>query len=122
MMPTPFDYCPTLEGPRVTVRPLRKDDWEGMFSAAANPRVWENHPVSDRYQESVFRGFFEDAIASGSAFAFVDRENDRIIGSSRQTAPEVPQDLGQPNWVCVSPSCSTYPIQEFCFRNRFRRL
>lgn len=54
-----------------------------MFLAAANPRVWENHPVKDRYQEPVFRGFFDDALASGSAFTFVDHENDKIIGSSR---------------------------------------
>lgn len=82
-MTIPFDFSPTLEGPRVTVRPIQPDDWEGMFRAAANPRVWENHPVRERYQESVFRGFFDDAVASGSAFAFVDREKGRIIGSSR---------------------------------------
>ncbi len=82
MTPT-FDFSPTLEGPRVTVRPIHSDDWGGMFRAASNPRVWENHPVSDRYQEPIFRGFFDDAVASGSAFTFVDREKDRIIGSSR---------------------------------------
>ena len=82
-MPPSFDFSPTLEGPRVTVRPIRADDWDGMFRAASNPRVWENHPVSDRYQEPIFRAFFDDAVASGSAFTFVDRENDRIIGSSR---------------------------------------
>lgn len=82
-MTNSFDYTPTLKGPRVTVRPIQAEDWEGMFLAAANPRVWENHPVSDRYQEQVFRAFFDDALASGSAFTFVDHENDRIIGSSR---------------------------------------
>ena len=82
-MTSSFDFSPTLQGPRVTVRPIREDDWEGMFLAAANPRVWENHPVSDRYQEAVFRGFFDDAVASCSAFAFVEREDDKIIGSSR---------------------------------------
>jgi len=82
-MKTTFEYQATLKGPRITVRPIQKDDWLEMFAAAGNPKVWENHPVIDRYTEAVFRGFFDDAVASGSAYTFVDRENDRIIGSSR---------------------------------------
>ncbi|MEX0963762.1 MAG: GNAT family N-acetyltransferase [Pseudohongiellaceae bacterium] len=82
-MKSPFNYRVTLEGPRIIVRPIKEDDWEGMYAAAANPKVWQLHPVSNRYQESVFRGFFDDALASGSAFTFVDRETGRIIGSSR---------------------------------------
>jgi RimJ/RimL family protein N-acetyltransferase len=54
-----------------------------MFAAAADPEIWALHPVSNRHTESVFRGFFDDAIASGSAFSFVDRAKARIIGSSR---------------------------------------
>ena len=78
-----FDFKPTLQGPRVTVRPIRADDWQGMYVAASNPQVWENHPASNRHEEPIFRGFFDDALASGSAFTFVDSETDRIIGSSR---------------------------------------
>lgn len=78
-----FDFEPILEGARVIVRPLQKEDWDGMYKAASNPKVWELHPVTDRYTEPVFRGFFDDAIASGSAFAFVERETGKIIGSSR---------------------------------------
>lgn len=82
-METSFDFKPRMLGPRVEVRPIQVEDWEGMYAAASNPKVWELHPVSDRYRESVFRLFFDDAVASGSAFTFVDRESDRIIGSSR---------------------------------------
>lgn len=78
-----FDFNPVLEGPRVTVRPIQKDDWDGLFAAASNPKVWELHPANNRYTEPVFRAFFDDAVASGSAFTFVDRETGRIIGSSR---------------------------------------
>lgn len=78
-----FDLQPVLEGPRVIVRPIQKDDWEGMYAAAANPKVWALHPVTNRYTEPVFRAFFNDALASGSAFAFVDRASGKIIGSSR---------------------------------------
>lgn len=41
------------------------------------------HPASDRYTEQVFRQYFEDAIACGSAFAFIDRASGKVIGSSR---------------------------------------
>jgi len=78
-----FDFQPTLEGARVIVRPIASSDWESMFAAAADPEIWVQHPSSDRYTERVFRRYFDDAIACGSAFAFVDRQSGRIIGSSR---------------------------------------
>ena len=78
-----IDLQPTLVGDHVTVRPLRADDWEAMFSAAADPGIWELHPVSDRYAETVFREFFDGALASKSAFAFIDRAGGAIFGSSR---------------------------------------
>ncbi len=54
-----------------------------MFVAAADPEIWSLHPVRDRYTESVFRAFFDSAITCGSAFAFVDRQSGKVIGSSR---------------------------------------
>lgn len=74
---------PTLVGERVTLKPLEATDWQGMFAAAADPAIWEQHPASDRYKEGVFRQYFDDALASGSAFAFVDSNTGDIIGSSR---------------------------------------
>lgn len=74
---------PTLEGEAVIVRPLRAQDWDEMFEAASDPKIWETHPVRDRYTEPVFRQFFEGGLACGSAFAFIDRASGAIIGSSR---------------------------------------
>lgn len=78
-----FDFQPTLEGARITVRPVTVTDWVSMFAAAADPGIWAQHPVSDRYSEAVFRQYFDDAVACGSAFAFVDRQSANVIGSSR---------------------------------------
>jgi RimJ/RimL family protein N-acetyltransferase len=78
-----IDLQPTLTGDTVVIRPLRADDWEAMFKAAADPGIWKLHPVSDRYTEPVFREFFDGALASGGAFAFIDRATGAIIGSSR---------------------------------------
>ncbi len=78
-----FDLQPTLTGERLLVRPIADDDWPGLYAAAADPKLWELHPASDRYKEDVFREFFDVALASGSAFVIVDRQTGAIIGSSR---------------------------------------
>ncbi len=82
-MNTDFDFQPTLNGPRVVVRPVATSDWDSMFAAAADPAIWELHPATDRYTEKAFKEYFAGAIDSGSAFAFVDRESGDVIGSSR---------------------------------------
>lgn len=83
-MMTVIDLQPTLHGQSITVRPLVPEDFEALYEAASDPAVWEQHPDSTRYQRDVFQTrFFEGAIACGSAFAVVEKESGRIIGSSR---------------------------------------
>ncbi len=77
------DLQPTLEGPRVTVRPMIAEDWEHMYAIAVDPLLWEQHPAKNRYEEVQFREYFEAAMASKSAFTFIEKENGSIIGSSR---------------------------------------
>jgi|SRR4051812_36062918 RimJ/RimL family protein N-acetyltransferase len=79
----PIDFQPTLVGETVLIRPLHAADWAEMFAAAADPLIWEVHPARDRYQEPVFRAYFEGGLASKMAFAFVARASGAIIGSSR---------------------------------------
>jgi RimJ/RimL family protein N-acetyltransferase len=79
----PFELQPTLTGDLLTLRPLRPDDWDELYAVACDPLIWEQHPASDRYQEEVFRRFFEDALNCGGAFAVVDNATGAIIGSSR---------------------------------------
>lgn len=74
---------PTLTGKTVTIRPLQTSDWPELFAAAADPLIWALHPSHDRYKEPVFRAYFDGAMASKGAFAFVDRASGAIIGSSR---------------------------------------
>lgn len=82
-MTTHFDFQPTLIGPRLTVRPLAADDWEATFLAAGDPEIWTLHPDPNRYREPAFRDYFDGGIASGSAFVFVDKQSNAIVGSSR---------------------------------------
>jgi N-acetyltransferase len=77
------DFQPTLVGPTVTIRPIAADDWTELFAAGSDPKIWEVHPVPDRYTEPEFRKFFDSALKSKMAFVFVDRESGALIGSSR---------------------------------------
>src|SRR5688500_16522115 len=80
------DLQPTLAGPHITVRPIHIADWERMAAAASDPEIWAGHPEHDRYKPEVFRGFFDSAVVSQSAFAFVDNATGGIVGSSRYNA------------------------------------
>lgn len=74
---------PTLANAFVALRPLHPDDWAGLYAAASDPLIWAIHPAHDRWQEPVFRQFFDDALASGGALVANDPETGAIIGSSR---------------------------------------
>ena len=78
-----MDRQPTLTGERLLLRPLRADDWDGLFAVASDPLVWEVHPAQDRWQEPVFRAFFADALDKGGAMVVIDRASGTIVGSSR---------------------------------------
>ena len=79
----PFELQPTLESESLRLRPLRADDYEALFAVASDPLIWEQHPVPNRYQEEVFRGFFREAMDSGGAFVVIDKKEESVIGSSR---------------------------------------
>jgi RimJ/RimL family protein N-acetyltransferase len=74
---------PTLKGELLELRPLQRDDFDALYSSAADPLIWEQHPEPDRYKREVFQGFFERALESKGAFAIIERKTGRIIGSSR---------------------------------------
>ncbi len=78
-----MDRQPTLEGALLRLRPLRADDWDATYAVASDRLIWEVHPAHDRWQEPVFRDYFDDALAQGGALAVIDRRDGAIIGSSR---------------------------------------
>jgi N-acetyltransferase len=74
---------PTLEGELVVVRPLFAEDFDQLYTVAADPLLWEQHPERERWREDVFRAYFDDHLASGGALGVVDRASDALIGVSR---------------------------------------
>jgi RimJ/RimL family protein N-acetyltransferase len=88
------DRQPVLEGERVVLRPSTPADWDALHAVASDPLVWAVHPAHDRWQEPVFRAYFDGGIASGGALTILDRASGAVIGSSRfdnwnETADEI---------------------------------
>lgn len=78
-----LDRQPVLEGEHVRLRPLRPDDWDALFAVASDPLIWQQHPAHDRWQEPVFRAFFDDALANKGALVVIEAKSRAVIGSSR---------------------------------------
>ena len=79
-----IDLQPVLTGTTLKLRPLAPEDFDALYRAASDPKIWELHPDSERYKRDVFKKrFFEGAIASGGALAIETLSSGRIIGSSR---------------------------------------
>jgi RimJ/RimL family protein N-acetyltransferase len=78
-----MELRPTLEGPTVRLQPTREDDFGGLYAAAADPLVWAQHPVRERWREEVFRRYFEAWLLNDGALAIRERASGRIVGASR---------------------------------------
>jgi N-acetyltransferase len=78
-----FALQPHLKGELIELRPLRSEDWDGLFAVAADRLIWEQHPEGDRYKEDIFKVFFREALESGGAFVIIDKKSQQIIGSTR---------------------------------------
>lgn len=77
-----FDRQPCLQGPALSLRPLRVDDVDALYAAASDPLTWEQHPARDRHEREAFRRFFDDALASGGTLVLLDPDG-VVIGCSR---------------------------------------
>lgn len=97
-----MDRQPVLEGERLLLRPLIEGDWDALYAVASDRELWAVHPSHDRWQEPVFRAFFDDALAKGGALAIIDKHGPSgtdgaagaVIGSSRFQYCERPEEDG----------------------------
>lgn len=85
---------PVLEGERLYLRPLTEADWDALYAVASDRELWAVHPSHDRWQEPVFRAFFDDALAKGGALAIIDKTTGAVIGSSRFQFCDLPAENG----------------------------
>ncbi|WP_210465019.1 GNAT family N-acetyltransferase [Rufibacter roseolus] len=78
-----FSIQPVLENERVILYPLQEEDFEALYNTASDPKIWEQHPNKNRWQQDIFRTFFEGAMQSKGAFKIVDKATGEVIGSTR---------------------------------------
>lgn len=74
---------PNLKSELLELRALTENDYRELLEAASDPLIWEMHPQPDRYKPEVFEKFFAEAMESKGALVIIDRQNNKIIGTSR---------------------------------------
>ena len=99
-----FDYQPILKGELVELRPLCREDYDGLYAVAADPLIWEQHPVRNRHEEATFRLLFEESLASGGCLVAVDTNRKQIIGSSRFHAYDRDRSEVEIGWTFLARS------------------
>jgi len=57
-----FELQPHLANDLVRLEPLAPSDLERVYAAAADPRIWEQHPNPNRYQRDAFENYFKGAL------------------------------------------------------------
>lgn len=72
-----------LEDNILKIVPLVETDFDRLFEIAADPLIWEQHPIKDRYKKEVFQLYFDGAVKGKTAFLIIDKSTDKIIGSTR---------------------------------------
>jgi RimJ/RimL family protein N-acetyltransferase len=98
-----LDRQSRLAHPELMLRPASAADWPALFAAASDPGIWAGHPAHDRWQEPVFRAFFEDGLASGGMMV-AHLPGGAIIGSSRYNFSRAAADEVEVGWTFLARS------------------
>jgi RimJ/RimL family protein N-acetyltransferase len=78
-----FDYQPRLADDSLSLRPLCADDWPALYAVARDRAIWAVHPAPNRWQEALFRSYFDSCLASGGALVIEDASTHEVLGLSR---------------------------------------
>lgn len=78
-----FSIQPILENDIIILYPLQENDFDALYAVASDPKIWEQHPNTERWKKEVFRVFFDGALESKGAFKIVDKESGKVLGSTR---------------------------------------
>ncbi|GMM92170.1 GNAT family N-acetyltransferase [Qipengyuania sp. MTN3-11] len=100
------DWQPRLESERLIVRPLEESDRDALYAVAADPMVWEQHPMHDRWRREVFDKLFDECLASGGSLAVIRKSDDSMVGHSRYDRYD-PENGGsvEIGWTFLATAC-----------------
>lgn len=93
------DWQPTLTGETIELRPMRREDRDGLFAVASDRLLWEQHPDQTRYTPEGFDKFFAEGLTSGGALTIVDRRTGELLGGSRYAPHPAAVEIG---WTFVA--------------------
>lgn len=100
-----FNLQPFLENDLVTIRPLRREDFESLFNVASDPLIWEQHQNKFRYKMKEFTPFFKESRASRGALIILDRQSQNVIGSSRFKIVDEVDRVVEIGWSFLARDC-----------------
>jgi N-acetyltransferase len=98
-----------LEGRVVRLEPLARRHERGLFEAAGDERIWRWMHYDASESPETFHAWLEDALAASeagteAAFATVDAENERPVGSTRYLALRPEHRVLEIGWTWLSPA------------------
>ena len=73
---------PTLQNDLLKLRPLVADDFDALYAAANDPKIWDQH-FDKRNELPNFKKFFSEGLDSKGALVAVHKNSNKIIGTSR---------------------------------------
>ena len=119
----------TLEGRRVTIRPMELNDVEALYEAGKNSEIWTYMPmdINDISDMEVLVQHAMQAKESGSEFPFViyDHIQNQLVGSTRFLDISEKDRHLEIGWTWLSPSVwrshvntqCKYLLLKHCFEN-----
>ena len=78
-----FNGQPTLENDLLILQPLKAEDFDRLYAVASDPLIWEQHPAKERSTRAGFLAFFNEALATKTAFLVIDKKSGAAIGTTR---------------------------------------
>jgi RimJ/RimL family protein N-acetyltransferase len=103
-----MDLRPTLEGRIVRLEPLEARHQEGLWTAAADPRIWRLLPWNAAADRAAFARWAADALersadGSESAFCVLTRSDGVPQGSTRYLNVRPDHGVVEIGWTWLSP-------------------